>query len=104
MKTTRQFFCLLSAGLLLFSGLSGCDWFKKSVPPNELFVTAENARKDDQVVEAAEAYDQLVQDSPDSELVPEALYYSGLSKYTLMLRAPTKPRAAPARKDRMVRP
>lgn len=90
MKTTRQFFCLLSAGLILFSGLSGCDWFKKSVPPNELFVTAENARKDDQVVEAAEAYDQLVQDSPDSELVPEALYYSGISKYTLMLRAPGK--------------
>ena len=42
------------------------------------------------LLEAAQAYDQLIQDYPDSEVAADALYYSGLSKYALSLRAPGK--------------
>ena len=69
---------------------SGCNWFKKKVPPHELYAKAEAARQNDQPLEAAQAYDQLIQDYSDSEVAADALYYSGLSKYALALRVPGK--------------
>ncbi len=85
----KAFWCFVLL-LAFLSALTGCNWFKKKVPPHELFATAETARQNDQLLEAAQAYDQLIQDYPDSEVAADALYYSGLSKYALSLRAPGK--------------
>ena len=75
--------------LCLFASynITGCKYFQKKIPPTELFAQAEQFRKDDQLLDAAEGYDTLVDQHPDSELVPPALYYSGICKYSLSGRA-----------------
>ncbi len=67
--------------------ITACKYFQKKVPPTELFAQSEQLRKDDRLLEAAEGYDTLVDQHPDSELVPPALYYSGICKYSLSGRA-----------------
>lgn len=86
----KIFFVILIFALVALSVLFGRRFFGKKVPPHELYAQAEAARQNDQLVEAAQAYDQLVKDYPDSEVAADALYYSGLSKYALALRVPGK--------------
>lgn len=80
----------LLVGSFLFLGMISCDFLKKKTPPQELFKQAEELRKDENFVEAAQLYDELIKRHEKSELAPPALYYSGLCKYTLSLRAPGK--------------
>jgi tetratricopeptide (TPR) repeat protein len=63
---------------------------KKKVPPQELFTKAEDLRKNGYLSEAAAQYDELFDQSPQSELASEALYYSGTCKYTVSLHCPGK--------------
>lgn len=81
-NSTYLFLCLLASYHIM-----ACKYFQKKVPPTELFAQAEQLRKDDRLMEAAEGYDTLVSQHPDSELVPPALYYSGICKYSLGGRA-----------------
>ncbi len=85
-KWQLTLFLLLSLSLLL--NMTACDLLKKKVPPNELFRDAENHRKNDNMLEAANAYDDLIKQHAKSELAPAALYYSGICKYTLSIRSP----------------
>ena len=73
---------------LLLCSLTACNFLKKKVPPHELFSKAEQERKDEQLLEAAKGYDELVKQYRESELVPPALYYSGICKYSISLRSP----------------
>ena len=90
MKRIRQYALYISLGILLLLGMTACNFFKKNVPPNEMFKNAEKHRKNDNLLEAAKIYDDLIQQHENSELVPPALYYSGFCKYTLSLRSPGK--------------
>lgn len=81
--------CVVLSLVMLF-GLTACDLFKKKIPPNQLYSTADTYRKNDNMLEAAKNYDELIAQHDTSELVPAALYYSGICKYTLSLRAPGK--------------
>ncbi|GAK59270.1 hypothetical protein U27_06247 [Candidatus Vecturithrix granuli] len=80
----------LLVGSFLLLGMVSCDFFKKKASPQELFKQAEQSRKDENFVEAAQLYDELINRHEKSELAPAALYYSGICKYTLSLRAPGK--------------
>ena len=86
----KIFFAILILALVAISVLLGRAFFEKKVPPHELYAKAEAARQNDQLLEAAQAYDQLIKDYPDTEVAADALYYSGLSKYALALRVPGK--------------
>lgn len=95
MNTKRQYsihhyISYLLVGSFLLTGIVSCDFFKKKMPPQELFKQAEQHRKDENFVEAAQLYDELIKQYEKSELAPTALYYSGICKYTLSLRAPGK--------------
>jgi TolA-binding protein len=70
--------------------MTSCEYFKKKVPPQELFNQAEQHRKNEDFVKAARLYDELIATYEQSELAPAALYYSGICKYTLSLRTPGK--------------
>jgi len=86
----KIFFALLILAIVAVSVIFGRRFFEKKTPPHELYAQAETARQNDQLLEAAQAYDQLIRDYPDSEAAADALYYSGLSKYALALRSPGK--------------
>ncbi|GAK48843.1 probable cell wall hydrolase [Candidatus Moduliflexus flocculans] len=86
----KIFVVILILALVAISVLFGRTFFEKKVPPHELYAKAEAARQNDQLLEAAQAYDQLIKDYPDTEVAADALYYSGLSKYALALRVPGK--------------
>ncbi len=93
MNKIRQQWLYHSIGYLLMGsclllGMVSCDFLKKNTPPQELFKQAEQHRKDENFVEAAQLYDELIKQHEQSELAPAALYYSGICKYTLSLRAP----------------
>lgn len=81
MKTRK--FSLFIIVIAMVCGCAGCDFFKKKVPPAELFKNAEEFRKNENWVEAANLYDTLVKQNDTSELTPLSLYYSGICKYTL---------------------
>jgi outer membrane protein assembly factor BamD (BamD/ComL family) len=70
--------------------ITGCQLFKKKVPPHELFAEAEQLRKDGEFVEAALRYDELYEQYDDSELAPAALYYTGICRYSMSIRCPGK--------------
>ena len=81
-NSSYLFLCVLAS-----YQLTACQYFQKKVPPTEQFAQAEQLRKNDRLLEAADGYDTLVSQHPDSELVPPALYYSGICKYTFSGRA-----------------
>ena len=87
MKRFLRNSCYLLLCVFASYHITACKYFQKKVPPTELFAQAEQLRKDDRLLEAADNYDTLVAQHPDSELVPAALYYSGICKYTLSGRA-----------------
>lgn len=89
-KCLRHTVCYLLLGSVVLLGMTSCEFFKKKVPPQELFKQAEQHRKNEGFVEAAQRYDELIETYENSELAPAALYYSGICKYTLTLRAPGK--------------
>lgn len=95
---THHYISYLLVGSFLFLGMVSCDFFKKKTPPQEFFKQAEQRRKEENFVEAAQLYDELIKRYEKSELAPAALYYSGICKYTLSLRAPGK-REFDQRKD-----
>ncbi len=88
MKKRLRYLVLFLLGGLLIGNVTACDKLKKKIPPHEMFSQAEQHRKNDDLIEAARIYDDLVRQYSESELVPPALYYSGYCKYTLSLRAP----------------
>ncbi len=88
MKNMRQHaFCIFLC-LSLCVSMTACDFLKKKVPPNEMFKTAKKQHESGNLLEAAKEYDQLIKQHKDSELVPAALYYSGICKYSLSVRSP----------------
>lgn len=88
MKHLRQHALWVFLSLFLCFGITACDFLKKKVPPNELIRTAKNHYENGNFLEAARAYDELIKQHKDSELVPAALYQSGICKYTLSVRSP----------------
>lgn len=90
MKGRQQIVLMLFLSMIVCVNLIGCKFFKKKIPPNELFTNAETLRKNDEHVEAAKHYDELFELHGTSELAPAALYYSGVCKYTLSLQCPGK--------------
>ena len=71
-KRLRQAVCYLLLGSILLLGMTSCEFFKKKVPPQELFKQAEEHRKNENFVEAAQLYDELIKQHEKSELVPPA--------------------------------
>lgn len=86
MKTRLSVFFMVSAWL--FISLAGCQYFKKKVPPHEMFKKAEQLRKGNQLVEAAQEYDRFFKEYEDTELAPAALYFSGICKFSVALQCP----------------
>ncbi|MBD3305947.1 SH3 domain-containing protein [candidate division KSB3 bacterium] len=87
-RSRRQRFLISMLSLTLVVGVAACDVFKQEIPPNEMFTTAERQRENEEFLEAAQTYDALIAAHEESELVPAALFYSGICKFTLSLRAP----------------
>lgn len=85
----RIWFLMLLSAIMLVS-ITGCKYFKKKVPPSEMFTKAEQFRQSNELIDAAKQYDELLEIHSDSELAPAALYYSGICKYTLSIRCPGK--------------
>jgi len=86
MKPSRMSWTIISLGLLL--SLTSCRTPKSAIPPHEMFAEAEKLRANGYLLEAAKQYDALVEAYAQSELAPEALYQSGICKYTLTLHCP----------------
>jgi hypothetical protein len=66
------------------------NFMKEKVPPQEMFTEAERLRKTGYILEAATQYDEFFDQYPESELAPDALYYSGTCKYSLSIHCPGK--------------
>jgi hypothetical protein len=91
MNSMRRTWIVLILSVMVGLGLAGCKFIKKQIrPPNDMFLKAEELRKGEEFVAAAQQYDDLVETHTNSELAPAALYYAGLCKYTLSLRCPGK--------------
>ncbi|PIE35780.1 hypothetical protein CSA56_02830 [candidate division KSB3 bacterium] len=88
MKYFRHSLTIFLIGGLLLGAITACNLFKKKMPPNDMFSQAEQHRKNENLLEAIQLYDDLIKYHNESELVPHALYYSGYCKYTLSLRSP----------------
>lgn len=88
MKNMRHHILYILLSFSLFFSMTACDFLKKKTPPNEIFQTAKTHYENDELLKAAKGYDALIKQHKESELVPAALYYSGICKYTLSVRSP----------------
>jgi hypothetical protein len=90
MKSVLISICITALAVSMTASLTGCQRFKKKVPPNEMFAEAEQLRRDQAFVQAAARYADLYASYADSELAPAALYYTGICRYTMSIQCPGK--------------
>ena len=86
MKRYRTLMLLIIVVVSTMLDATGCQRFKKKIPPNEMFTEAEQLRNDQAYVQAATRYAELYSTYGDSELAPAALYYVGICRYMMSIQ------------------